>query len=220
MTEELIRDVPPPPLPRGWKAVESRSRPGETVFLNEWTRERIEWVPQHPASDIPDASPDLKGPNGRVSRFVLHDDVGRALPAGWVSVASHSVEGEWVYKNVHTGERIAWRPVHPAAREDDKSPDLRRGPRRPPQRVTVVVDNKRDAGAAARLRGGDGGEAAAAALTPQQRELVDRMKLVAGCDVGTIERIYEDRAALQVIEQVYDDRAALEGVGFRRGTNF
>ena len=39
-------------LPPGWKAVTSRSRPDRTAFLNEFTGERISWVPTEPASTI------------------------------------------------------------------------------------------------------------------------------------------------------------------------
>lgn len=36
-------------LPVGWKRVESRSRPGEYVYENEYTEERIAWFPTEPA---------------------------------------------------------------------------------------------------------------------------------------------------------------------------
>jgi len=39
-------------LPPGWKAVTSRSRPDRTAFLNEFTGERISWVPTEPASTV------------------------------------------------------------------------------------------------------------------------------------------------------------------------
>ena len=37
-------------LPPGWRAVPSRSKPNRTAFLNEFTGERISWVPNEPAS--------------------------------------------------------------------------------------------------------------------------------------------------------------------------
>jgi len=39
-------------LPPGWRAVTSRSRPDRTAFLNEFTGERISWVPTEPASTV------------------------------------------------------------------------------------------------------------------------------------------------------------------------
>jgi hypothetical protein len=39
-------------LPPGWKAVPSRSRPDRAAFLNEFTGERISWVPTEPASTV------------------------------------------------------------------------------------------------------------------------------------------------------------------------
>ena len=46
-------------LPPGWEAVESASRPGELVYANIHTGERIGWMPTQPASEIEDESPDL-----------------------------------------------------------------------------------------------------------------------------------------------------------------
>ena len=40
----------PPPLPRGWTAVASRSRPGKFTYVNDYTGERIAWKPTVPAS--------------------------------------------------------------------------------------------------------------------------------------------------------------------------
>ena len=39
-----------PDLPLGWRAVPSRSRPEKVAFLNEFTGERISWIPTQTAS--------------------------------------------------------------------------------------------------------------------------------------------------------------------------
>ena len=49
-------------LPRGWRAVGSHSRPGDVVYENEVTGERIPWVPVHPAAPHEGESKDLDGP--------------------------------------------------------------------------------------------------------------------------------------------------------------
>jgi hypothetical protein len=41
-----------PDLPPGWKALQSRSRPDRMAFQNEFTGERISWVPTEPASTV------------------------------------------------------------------------------------------------------------------------------------------------------------------------
>jgi hypothetical protein len=41
-----------PDLPPGWIMVQSRSRPDRTAFQNEFTGERISWVPTEPASQV------------------------------------------------------------------------------------------------------------------------------------------------------------------------
>lgn len=76
------------PLPEGWRKVESRSRPGEFVYENQFTEERQAWFPEGPAE--------------------------KPLPDGWRKVESRSYPGEFVYENVHTLERQAWRPDEPA----------------------------------------------------------------------------------------------------------
>ena len=82
------------PLPEGWRRVESRSRPGEFVYENEFTDERQAWFPDGPAE--------------------------KPLPAGWRKVESRSQPGEFVYENVHTLERQAWVPVEPAPTEENQ----------------------------------------------------------------------------------------------------
>jgi len=77
------------PLPEGWTRVESRSRPGEFVYENEYTEERQAWFPDAPAE--------------------------KPLPAGWRKVPSRSVEGEFVYENMINGDRIGWRPTEEAS---------------------------------------------------------------------------------------------------------
>lgn len=76
------------PLPAGWRRVESRSRPGEFVYENEYTEERQAWFPEGPAE--------------------------KQLPVGWRKVESRTYPGEFVYENVHTLERQAWEPTEPA----------------------------------------------------------------------------------------------------------
>ena len=48
-------------LPEGWKRVPSRSRPGAFTYENQYTKERISWVPDRPASrkmkDLPPEPP-------------------------------------------------------------------------------------------------------------------------------------------------------------------
>lgn len=39
------------PLPEGWRRVESRSRPGEFVYENIHTEERIAWFPTEAAKE-------------------------------------------------------------------------------------------------------------------------------------------------------------------------
>ena len=36
-------------LPEGWRKVPSNSRPGQFVFENIYTEERISWIPTEPA---------------------------------------------------------------------------------------------------------------------------------------------------------------------------
>eukprot|EP00052_Salpingoeca_macrocollata_P008411 m.66715 g.66715 ORF g.66715 m.66715 type:complete len:266 (+) comp16580_c2_seq1:85-882(+) len=45
-------------LPAGWKKVESRSKPGTFVYENEFTEERIAWIPTEPAKK--EAMPEQK----------------------------------------------------------------------------------------------------------------------------------------------------------------
>eukprot|EP00051_Salpingoeca_urceolata_P006597 m.87210 g.87210 ORF g.87210 m.87210 type:complete len:220 (+) comp14900_c0_seq2:87-746(+) len=71
-------------LPAGWKRVESRSRPGEYVYENNFTEERQSWFPDAPAE--------------------------KPLPEGWRKVESRTYPGEFVYENIHTMDRQAWRP--------------------------------------------------------------------------------------------------------------
>lgn len=79
------------PLPEGWIRVESRSRPGEYVYENKYTEERISWFPEEPAEP--------------------------PLPEGWRKVESRSYPGEYVFENVYTLDRQAWRPDGPAPKE-------------------------------------------------------------------------------------------------------
>ena len=54
-------------LPPGWKPVTSRSRPDRTAFLNEFTGERISWVPTEPASTVKGEIKKQKKRSGRVT---------------------------------------------------------------------------------------------------------------------------------------------------------
>ena len=49
---------------------------------------------------------------------------GGALPAGWTASESRSCPGQIVWKNTLTGEKIGWRPKHPAHAEVGQSRDL------------------------------------------------------------------------------------------------
>jgi hypothetical protein len=88
------------PLPAGWKRVESRSRPGEFVYENEFTEERIAWFPTE-AAEPP-------------------------LPEGWRKVESRTYPGEFVYENIYTLDRQAWKPEGPAPKEPvEEAPEAR-----------------------------------------------------------------------------------------------
>lgn len=50
-------------LPPGWKAIKSRSRPDRNAFLNEFTGERISWIPTEPASQIKGEAKKMKRRN-------------------------------------------------------------------------------------------------------------------------------------------------------------
>lgn len=88
------------PLPAGWKRVESRSRPGEFVYENEFTEERQAWFPDTPAE--------------------------KPLPDGWRKVESRTYPGEYVYENAFTLERQAWRPDEAAPQEETAKPAAER----------------------------------------------------------------------------------------------
>ena len=51
-----------PPLPEGWEAVESQSHPGQVVYENIYTGERISWEPKNPASEVEGESQDIHQP--------------------------------------------------------------------------------------------------------------------------------------------------------------
>jgi coenzyme F420-reducing hydrogenase beta subunit len=88
------------PLPEGWRRVESRSRPGEYVYENTYTEERIAWFPEEPAEP--------------------------PLPEGWRKVESRTYPGEYVFENIYTLDRQAWRPEGPAPKEPvDQPPEQR-----------------------------------------------------------------------------------------------
>ncbi|EDQ88248.1 uncharacterized protein MONBRDRAFT_32905 [Monosiga brevicollis MX1] len=88
------------PLPKGWRRVESRSRPGEFVYENEYTDERIAWFPEEPAEP--------------------------PLPEGWRKVESRTYPGEFVYENMYTLDRQAWFPEGPAPKEPvEEAPEKR-----------------------------------------------------------------------------------------------
>ena len=75
-----------------------------------FTEERIAWRPKQPASEIEGESFDL--------------DPGGNLPEGWRAAQSHHQQGEIVFENIHTLERIAWRPKQPASSVPGESPDV------------------------------------------------------------------------------------------------
>ena len=134
-------------LPPGWKAVASRSLPGEFAFKNVYTGERISWTPQHPAERVDGKSLDLdpnlpnpsrshsdaggggksggdKGKGGKGGKGGGKVHTGSGLPDGWIAVPSRSRPGVIVYKNKHTGEKISWVPKNKASKTSGKSVDL------------------------------------------------------------------------------------------------
>ena len=82
-------------LPDGWQAVESESHPGEVVYENIYTGERIAWKPTMPASDEEGMSPDITGE----AEAGGGGGGGGGLPDGWLAVESQSRPGELVYEN-------------------------------------------------------------------------------------------------------------------------
>ena len=83
------RATRPPPLPEGWKAVQSRSRPGELAFLNVLTGQRVKEMP-----------------TAKAERYK------QPLPAGWVEVPSSRWPGTTVFLHVtNPGLRLKHRPV-------------------------------------------------------------------------------------------------------------
>jgi hypothetical protein len=110
-------------LPEGWRRVESRSRPGEFVYENEYTEERISWFPDAAAE--------------------------KPLPEGWRKVESRTYPGEFVYENIYTMDRQAWRPGGPAPKEAVKEAPEKRTQQQlqqleaaPPPAVTIVCKVK------------------------------------------------------------------------------
>lgn len=109
-------------LPAGWERGESRSRPGETVYVNTVTGERQAWFPDAPClseADIKKA--DLKKKNAEALKKRAaalknskDEDAKKKLPDGWRRVESRSRPGEFVYENIKTEERQAWFPEAPA----------------------------------------------------------------------------------------------------------
>ena len=73
-------------LPAGWMAAESSSHPGEIVYENAYTSERINWRPKHKAARGTGDSRDL--------------DPAADLPEGWLAVSSRTRMGELVYEPV------------------------------------------------------------------------------------------------------------------------
>ncbi len=51
MLAQMKEEEKSKPLPEGWRRVESRSRPGEFVYENIHTEERIAWFPTEPAKE-------------------------------------------------------------------------------------------------------------------------------------------------------------------------
>jgi hypothetical protein len=127
------------PLPEGWRRVESRSRPGEFVYENIHTEERIAWFPTETAKE--EAGPALVAQNEDAAKKAALKEKNRlalekrkaalkaqkqaemqlTVPDGWKRVESRSRPGEFVYENLYTGERQAWFPDAPAV--DPKAPE-------------------------------------------------------------------------------------------------
>ena len=118
-------------LPEGWAAVNSTSRPGEVSYVNKHTGERIEWTPTVPASRTPGHVPPPSAEDlakfGYDASHVQgvqtadHEDV-IVLPSGWKAVPSSSRPGAVSFENIHTGERIQWKPSVEAHKEPGHLP--------------------------------------------------------------------------------------------------
>ena len=65
-------------LPFGWMGVDSRSRPGKTVYKNIFTGEKVSWVPQSPASKEVGKSPDVSANLSPKAKPSAH----QSLPTG------------------------------------------------------------------------------------------------------------------------------------------
>ena len=77
-----------PPVPDGWAAVASQSRPGEMSYVNIHTGEKISWLPAEPASREPDQLPApppdaVAGERAGVRRGSALLSRIEGLPAGW-----------------------------------------------------------------------------------------------------------------------------------------
>eukprot|EP00054_Salpingoeca_dolichothecata_P031586 m.263960 g.263960 ORF g.263960 m.263960 type:complete len:380 (-) comp27400_c0_seq1:74-1213(-) len=102
------------PLPEGWKRVESRSRPGEYVYENIYTEERVAWFPDAPAE--------------------------KPLPEGWRKVESRTYPGEFVYENMYTYERQAWLPTEKASTEPSQPAEPPQ--KRTEDQLAALADNR------------------------------------------------------------------------------
>ena len=145
-------------LPKGWKRVASKSRPGEFSYVNQFTREKISWLPTIPASRTPGNPPphpedvDVQSPprgrpgtqntqfddspvlvkkkkkkgkkkgKAKAGKPPVAEAVEDSLPAGWKKSPSKSRPGEFSYLNMHTREKISWRPTVPASRTPGNPP--------------------------------------------------------------------------------------------------
>ena len=162
------------PLPRGWLASESASRPGSLSYENEYTGERIAWTPTRAASSVEGASPDIVDPSDAAvdaaaapaaapapltraqQAAAVREAVGKSvaellaepLPSGWLASASVSRPGTVSYENAVTGERIAWKPTRAASMEAGRSPDVL-----DPDPGSVVAMERAEAAASAAVAG-------------------------------------------------------------------
>ena len=99
-------------LPDGWSVEQSGSRPGELVFENIHTGERIPWRPRVAANKEPDKSEDIYPESN--------------LPGGWVVSQQTTKRDVIVYENTKTKEQLLWpdKPQHEASDQPGKSTDI------------------------------------------------------------------------------------------------
>lgn len=99
-------------LPKGWRKVASRSRPGEYSYQNLVTGQRQTVIPTEPAIKAnvsPKENDDKEDKTVPFDKNV--DTLGHPLPPDWIRVESRSRPGEFSYENIRSGKRQIKIPV-------------------------------------------------------------------------------------------------------------